>query len=73
MDDNSNNQAYQSPLQGVGWSGVSGGQLEIQPLLRYGLDYAGQQQAPAADPDTIPEADIAALFTPQPPEGGASA
>ena len=68
MDDNSNNQAYQSPLQGVGGGqGVSGGSLKYNPLLRYGLDYAGQQQAPAADPDTIPEADIAALFTPPAP------
>lgn len=67
MDTQNDRHILQSPLQGVGGvsppSGGSGGSLKYNPLVRYGLDYyAGKQ--PPADPDTIAEADIAALFTP---------
>ena len=70
MDEQRAQNMLQSPLQGVGGSsspsgGVEGasGYLKYNPLVRYGLDYyAGKQ--PPADPDTIAEADIAALFTP---------
>ena len=58
-------QRAQNMLKSSPSGGVEGasGYLKYNPLVRYGLDYyAGKQ--PPADPDTIAEADIAALFTP---------